>query len=199
MAIAIATGAVAALAAGGWRGVPVPSLRWVPLLLAGAVTLVLVEAGGVPAGAELAAVVGADLAVLAFSARNVALAGMPVVLAGVALNVLVTVANGGMPVEGDAVVRAGIAEASDLPAIDLGPKRHLASGDDVLVVLDDRVPLRPLREVVSVGDVVLAAGLAIVTFRLLHPAAGGRSAPAGRSTAGVRVSDHAGGDDGPGT
>ena len=199
MAIAIATGAVAALAAGGWHGGRRPALRWVPLLLAGAVALVLVEAGGVPAGGELAAVLGADLAVLAFSARNVVLAGMPVVLAGVALNVLVTVANGGMPVEGDAVVRTGIAEPADLSAIDLGPKRHLATGDDVLVVLDDRIPLRPLREVVSVGDVVLAAGLAIVTFRLLHPAAGGLATPIGRSAATVRVTGPAGGHDRPGT
>jgi hypothetical protein len=199
MAIAIATGAVAALAAGGSRGGPRPALRWVPLLLAGALTLVLVESGGVPAGAELAAVVGADLAVLAFSARNVVLVGMPVVLAGVALNVLVTVANGGMPVEGDAVVRAGVAEPSDLSAIDLGPKRHLATGDDVLVVLDDRIPLRPLREVVSVGDVVLAAGLAVVTFRLLHPAPGAPATPTGRSAAPVRVTGRTGGHDQPGT
>ncbi len=198
MAIAIATGAAAALAAGGRRGGPRPALRWVPLLLAGAVVLVLVEAGGVPAGAELAAVVGADLAVLAFSVRNVALAGMPVVLAGVALNVLVTVANGGMPVEGDAVVRAGIVEPSELSAVDLGPKRHLATGDDVLVVLDDRIPLRPLQEVVSVGDVVLAAGLAVVTFRLLHPAATGLASSIGRSAAAVRVTGP-GGHDRPGT
>jgi hypothetical protein len=195
MAIAIATGAIAALAAGGWRGGARPALHWVPLLLLSAVTLVVLEAGGVPARGELAAIVLADAAVLAFSVRNVVLAGMPVVLAGVALNVLVTLANGGMPVEGDAVVRAGIAERSALRGIDLGPKRHLATEDDVLVVLDDRIPVRPLREVVSLGDVVLAAGLAVVTLRLLRPGSDRRAAPTSHAATTVEAAGPAGGHD----
>lgn len=199
MAIAIAAGAIAALAAGGWRGGPRPVLRWVPLLLVSAGTLVVVEAGGVPSGAALAALVVADVAVLAFSARNVALAGMPVVLAGVALNVLVTLPNGGMPVEGDALVRAGVAEPSDLPAIDLGPGRHLEAEDDVLVVLDDRIPLRPLREVLSVGDVVLATGLAVVTFGLLWPRRGRLAVPTPPSAATAEAAGPTGGRDRPGS
>ena len=198
MAIAIAAGAIAALAAGGWRGGARPPLRWVPLLLVSAGTLVVVEAGGVPSGAGLAALVVADAAVLAFSARNVALAGMPAVLAGVALNVVVTLANGGMPVEGDALVRAGVAEPSDLRAIDLGPGRHLeAAEDDVLGVLDDRIPLPPLREVLSVGDVVLAAGLAVVTFGLLRPRRRRLAAPTPPSA--VEATGHTSGRGRPGS
>ena len=188
MAIAIGAGAIAALAAGGWRGGARPALHWVPLLLLSAVTLVVLEAGGVPARGELAAIVLADAAVLAFSVRNV-------VLAGVALNVLVTLANGGMPVEGDAVVRAGIAERSALRGIDLGPKRHLATEDDVLVVLDDRIPVRPLREVVSLGDVVLAAGLAVVTLRLLRPGSDRRATPTSHAATTGEASEPAGGHD----
>ena len=199
MAIAIAAGAIAALAAGGWRGAARPPLRWVPLLLVSAGTLVVVEAGGVPSGAGLAALVVADAAVLAFSARNVALAGMPAVLAGVALNVVVTLANGGMPVEGDALVRAGVAEPSDLRSIDLGPGRHLAAEDDVLGVLDDRIPLPPLREVLSVGDVVLAAGLAVVTFGLLRPRRRRLAAPTPASAATVEATGPTGGRDRPGS
>jgi hypothetical protein len=69
------------------------------------------------------------------------------------------------------VVEAGIVEPQEVAAIDVGSRRHLERDDDVLVVLGDVIPVAPLREVVSVGDVVLAAGLGIVAFRLLRPRA----------------------------
>jgi hypothetical protein len=152
------------------------------VLLVGAAAQLLAEVGATPSGWGLPAVLGSYLAILAFAARNASLTGMPLVLAGVALNLAVTAANGGMPVRGDAVVRAGLADRSDLPALDLGAKRHLESEDDVLRPLGDVLPLRPLREVVSGGDVVLAAGLAALSWRLLG----------GRASSSPRTGDHAG-------
>jgi hypothetical protein len=193
MAIAVAVGAAAALATRGRRaGDGAPALRWLPVLLVGAAAQLLAEVGATPSGWGLPAVLGSYLAILAFAARNASLTGMPLVLAGVALNLAVTAANGGMPVRGDAVVRAGLADRSDLPALDLGAKRHLESEDDVLRPLGDVLPLRPLREVVSGGDVVLAAGLAALSWRLL----GGRasSSPRPATTPGSDPSEavHAG-------
>jgi hypothetical protein len=94
------------------------------------------------------------------------------------LNIAVILPNGGMPVRTAAVVDAGIVESEEVARIDVGSRRHLERDDDVLVPLGDVIPLAPLREVVSVGDLVLAAGLGTVVFRLLRPRAdAAREAP----------------------
>ena len=76
----------------------------------------------------------------------------------------------GCPYEARAIVAAGIVdEADDIAAVDFGSKRHLETEDDDLVLLADVIPVASLREVLSVGDLVLAAGVANVVFRLLRP------------------------------
>lgn len=125
---------------------------------------------GVPAGAAPLAVACSYLALICFALANLRLVGMPVVLVGLALNMAVIAANGGMPVRAGAVVKAGLVVPDEVPSIDLGPKRHLEGEDDVLTILGDVLPVAPLREVVSFGDLILAAGVADVAFRLLRPA-----------------------------
>ncbi len=95
---------------------------------------------------------------------------MPVVLLGLVLNVVVIGANGGMPVRASAIVDAGIASNRlEIAALDFGSKRHLEEEDDRLMILADVIPVAPLREVLSFGDLILAAGISNVVFRLLRP------------------------------
>jgi hypothetical protein len=115
-------------------------------------------------------VVASYVALVAFAAANLRHVGMGVALVGLSLNTLVILVNGGMPVRPGAVAAVGL-DPAQLDAADLGAKRHLEGPDDQLAFLGDVLPLRPLREVVSVGDVVLAGGVAIVLFRLLRPRA----------------------------
>jgi hypothetical protein len=119
--------------------------------------------------AGLAMVLVSYIGLTAFAFANIRLVGMPVVLVGLLCNLVVITANSGMPVEPDALLAARAATASELDTIDFGAKRHLATDDDMLTALGDIVPVRPSREVVSLGDLILAIGLADVLFRLLKP------------------------------
>lgn len=105
------------------------------------------------AGGQWPALVVAQVAPLAFAWLNRALPGMRLVLAGVALNAAVILANGGMPVAGGSVTADG-------------RHRALRSGDH-LATLADVVALRPLGVVVSAGDLVLAAGVAVLVVALM--------------------------------
>ena len=172
VAVAVGLGLLAGLLRGGRpASVTAPDLRLLPLLLAGVVLQLVPELLGVDGALATVAVVGSSLCLAGFALANVGLAGMPIVLLGLVLNAAVILPNGGMPVRASAVVEAGIVEPQEVAAIDVGSRRHLERDDDVLVVLGDVIPVAPLREVVSVGDLVLAAGLGIVAFRLLRPRA----------------------------
>lgn len=170
-AIALALGLLAGLLAGGRpshaAGHP---LRWWPALAAGAAVQWVPELLAVPEDAAFAAVVASYAALAAFAVANITMVGMPVVLVGLALNTAVIVANGGMPVRAEAVAAAGIADTrEEVAALDYGSKRHLERDDDRLTILGDVIPVPPLREVLSFGDLILAAGVADVVFRLLRP------------------------------
>lgn len=110
-----------------------------------------------------------------FVVRNRHLRGMPLIAAGFLLNAVAVTANGAMPVSTWAADRVGI---------DLAP---LARGDDAKhEIADRRTRLRPITDVipaplplpsgsnvVSVGDVVLAAGIGVlVTNAMIRPGVG---------------------------
>jgi hypothetical protein len=106
------------------------------------------------------------LAFVAFAATNaLPVPGMAVVGLGLLLNLVVTANNGGMPYRPSAVVSAGAVSSK---SADLIPKngvvQHAERPSDQLMVLADVIPLRPLREVVSAGDVLVALGLGLVAF-----------------------------------
>lgn len=101
-------------------------------------------------------------AVLAFVWANRRLPGMWLVAAGFALNAAVILPNGAMPVSPEAVAALG----GDA-AVDAGKHRLLSEGD-VFPWLADIIPIPGLRIVVSVGDVVLALGVAILVARLMR-------------------------------
>ena len=169
MVAAVAVG----LAAGGPLGVDQaapgrsvvaaePVRGWPLLLLA-----VLAQAGGAlfgVAGYRAGLLLSAVLAG-AFLARNRRLAGVALVTLGLLLNALVVTANAAMPVSRYAAARAGVDFAAAVPA---GDARHEPAGRGTrLAALGDVVPLAlpPHREVVSPGDCLLAAGLALLVLR----------------------------------
>lgn len=127
--------------------------------------------GGGAAGWLLAASL---LSLLAFAVRNRRLVGMGVLATGLAMNAAVVVANGAMPVRAEAVVRAGVAEPAELALVDLGGGRRFERDDDRLVLLGDLVPVRRLGAVLSLGDLVVMAGVAAVACDLVRHAARGQ-------------------------
>jgi Family of unknown function (DUF5317) len=151
-----------AVAAGGDRLARL-RVRAVRLLVAAA-GLQLLTGIVAPGSAVLRApaLVMSALLVGLFLAGNWQLAGVPLIAAGLLLNVAVVVANVAMPVSVRAAARAGLSE-SDL---DLGSDAfHERAGPDTrLARLGDTIPLalpgRP--QVVSPGDVLVAAGVGLL-------------------------------------
>lgn len=168
--LALVAGLVVAVAAGGRpRNIPAERLRW-PTLTVVAVALYWAPSLlGASSSAAVALILCSYAALLAFALANLRLTGMAVVAVGLVLNALVIAANDGMPVDRGAVVSTGLAQPGELEGIELGPARKWQEPGDRLAVLGDVVPVAVLDEVVSFGDLVLAAGLANVGFRLLRP------------------------------
>ena len=127
-------------------------LPWIGLA---AVGLQLVPASGALGSALLLASL---VLLLVVGVANRTVAGFGLVVAGLCFNFLVIAVNDGMPVTAEAIVASGQADTID----DLrtgGAKHHLATPDDDLVFLADRFGIpAPVRQVVSLGDVVAYAG-----------------------------------------
>jgi hypothetical protein len=131
--------------------------RWPILGLAG-VALQLIPASGT-LGVFL--LLGSFVLLGLTVAMNVRLPGFPLILAGLALNFLVIAVNGGMPVTANALVASGQQGTLEDLVEHGGAKHHLATGADDLVVLADAIPLgAPVRQAVSVGDILAYSGAA---------------------------------------
>jgi hypothetical protein len=100
-----------------------------------------------------------QLLVVVWVLANRHLPGTILVAIGLALNAAVIAANGAMPVDPAAIAALGIDGATVT-----GGKHVLLDDATRLPWLADIWPLPPLRSIISVGDVVLAAGL----IPLLH-------------------------------
>lgn len=117
--------------------------------------------GGLVGGAAYPLGLAVSAALVAvFLAYNRGVRGTGLVALGLLANALVVGLNGAMPVSRDASGRAGITTQDILSGADprhelSGPGTRLALIGDVIPVL---LPVHP--EVVSVGDVLVAAGLA---------------------------------------
>ena len=142
---------------------------------------------GVP-GASAFYVTGMVLSALLvtyFVYRNRTLPGMALVATGFLLNALVVAANGAMPVEPEAAERAGVSTVGLYRNVD--SKHEIADENTLLRPLADIVavpmpgPLRYGSNVVSIGDIVLAAGIGVLVVNAMLRV---RSAP--RSPSHVR-------------
>lgn len=111
----------------------------------------------------LALAVSATLMVQ-FTLRNARVPGVPLAGLGLLLNAIVVVTNGAMPVSEAAAVRAGL--SVEALRLDTDPRHEPMDGGTRLHLLGDIVPT-PIpghREVDSVGDIALAAGLGLLVF-----------------------------------
>jgi hypothetical protein len=145
----------------GWR------MRWWGLLPAGLALAVLAgRLDGAPAVVLGVAGLGS---LVAFTSRNLHMAGMGVLTVGLGLNLVAIVINVGMPVRASSLVRAGVVEsAGDVDDSTLSGYRHVERPGERLPVLGDIVPLRVGSTVVSFGDLVIAVGAADVVAHLVR-------------------------------
>jgi hypothetical protein len=166
IAVAIAAGVVIGLVRGGrFENLADASFRVWPLLILG---VAVQGAAAFTADGAVALILASYLLLLLFAGLNLQHAGMGVVFVGIALNVLVIGANGGMPVRGEAIAAAGIVPASEVRSLDYGSKRHLETKDDHLTVLGDIIPVPVAEEVLSFGDLAMSVGVAAVLVNLLR-------------------------------
>ena len=137
-------------------------LRWAWLAVAGFVGQVILFSD--PVAAQVGALgpplyVASTLAVLVAVLANLRVPGMPLVALGAALNLAAILANGGfMPADPGALALAGLEPSSAY-------SNSVAEANPALKPLTDIYALpagTPLANVFSVGDVVLAIGVAWV-------------------------------------
>ena len=115
-------------------------------------------------GLLLAVALGALLAVARANGR---LPGVPLIALGLLLNLLVVLANLGMPVPAETLERAGI--AVEQPAPDRPDAKHvLERGGTRLGLLGDRLAVGPLRTVTAYGTVIELAGLFLLLQHLVR-------------------------------
>ena len=154
---------LAALAVGTAVGGSIGALGHLPLHRARLVLVAVVAqaAGAFVGGAAYPVGLAVSAALVGvFLAANRGVRGTGLVALGLLGNALVVGLNGAMPVSADASGRAGISTQDLLAGSD--PRHELAGSATLLRPLGDVIPvLLPAHpEVVSPGDVLVAAGLA---------------------------------------
>lgn len=161
MFYALPIGILAGLVArGSFAGLAHLSFRWGWVIMAGLLVQVVLFEGPVAAAVgDVGAIlyVGSTAMVLAAIVANARTPGVPLVALGAALNLLVIVANGGyMPASAEAYAAAGIVPPD-------GYSNTKVIAEPVLAPLSDFIvlpPWLPLANVISLGDLVIAAGTA---------------------------------------
>ena len=109
---------------------------------------------------DLVVLLTTHVAVAAFLALNRHLPGMWLAAGGLLLNVLVIGVNGGMPVSLEAAEVAGISDFSAW-----GIKHEPLTDDTLLPWIADVIPVPGFKKLISIGDVVLAAGIGWLVYR----------------------------------
>jgi Family of unknown function (DUF5317) len=162
------TGVAVGLARGGalgGLGDPPLKARWLALgCLATQAAVVLLPLPGLGGFVLL---VAAMVTLLGIARANGRLAGVPLLALGLLLNLLVVLANVGMPVAASTLERAGI--RLEQPAPHRPDAKHvLDEGDARLRLLGDRLAVRPLRTVTGYGTVIELAGLFLLLQHLVR-------------------------------
>ncbi len=164
-AIVVAVG-IGILQGGSLRNLGLVQFRWAWLaLLAVGIQLLLVRLGQSVMGPARLLFPLTHLAIIFVALANRKLPGMYPLAAGVALNLLVIVANGGfMPIAPQALAQAGMAKSAE--SVALYTRRRASKGlvlpreETALWWLSDIIALRfPFPTVISVGDILIAVGV----------------------------------------
>ena len=157
---------VGLLAGGSFRYFPSIPLGWWSLAIVGVVLQFLPLKGN----AGFWTLTASFVFLLVFALLNLRAPGFILIFTGLLLNALVIVANHGMPVAREALVRSGQESTlSDLQANGVS-KHHLADDGTVLLVLGDAIVVpEPIGVAVSVGDLCVYLGVAWCFAASLRP------------------------------
>jgi hypothetical protein len=167
--VAVALGA-ALLRGGSLESLAKTSFRRNPLLFAG---LGLQVGAGfwspewLTGGAALSVVLASNALVAAWLLFNLRLPGLALALGGLLLNVTVISLNGAMPVSQGAIADARVENSLQ----DAGLKHEPMNDATALGFLGDVLVVPYLREILSIGDVLLALGIAYLAYRCAEPRA----------------------------
>jgi hypothetical protein len=165
--IVIGLGLVAGLIAGGsLRPFEHLRLHWWGVAVLGLALQGIPLTGGISRPLGSAVIVASYGLLVAFAFVNRRLPALWLVMAGLILNLVVIGANGGMPVSAGALEAAG-SGAEGLIGAD-APKHHLMGPRDRLTPLGDVIGIPPpIGAVISVGDVFLYAGIAVLVVTVM--------------------------------
>jgi Family of unknown function (DUF5317) len=131
------------------------------------VVVLPLRAVGLPLALGAVLLLGALATLLGVARANARLAGVPLLALGLLLNLIVVLANFGMPVPAATLERAGI--TVEQPAPDRPDAKHvLERGGTRLGLLGDRLAVRPLRAVTGYGTVIELAGLFLLLQHLVR-------------------------------
>ena len=158
LVLAVLTGVAARLRGGSLNDLAETTFRWTPLLVAGLVLQIAFlywDPEWLGDGGGLAVLLASNVTVAVWLFVNRSLPGLLLAGAGMALNVLVIALNGAMPVLVSSAEKAGVPQSIG----DASIKHERLDEETVLPWLGDAIPVPPFKEVLSVGDVVLALGL----------------------------------------
>ena len=161
LVVAAVSAAVAVRRGGSLSNLASTSFEWTGVLIAALVLQVAAELFAPSDISSTGLLVVIYLAVAAFVLRNRMLPGILIAVAGLAMNVLVISLNGAMPVSRWAADIAGVESVGN----EIGIKHEIADPQTTLPWLGDVIPLPETRRVISAGDVVLAAGIAMLVYR----------------------------------
>ena len=128
---------------------------------------------GLPLGFGVLLLLLALATLLGVARANGRLPGVPLLALGLLLNLLVVLANMGMPVPAATLDRAGISVEQPQPARP-DAKHVMERAGTRLGLLGDRLAVRPLRAVTGYGTVIELAGLFLLLQQLVHTAAASR-------------------------
>ena len=173
------------IAGGSLRPFERLNVHWWGIALVGLALQAIPLPSGLGRSVESAVLVASYGLLVAFAWVNRRLPALWLVMGGLALNILVIAVNGGMPVSASALETAG-ARAEDLVGADTA-KHHLMGPDDTLTPLADVIGIPPpVGAVISIGDVLLYLGVAVLVVAVMLGRFGENRRPPARLFQGYR-------------
>lgn len=163
LAVAAVSAVYGLVRGGSLDSLAATKFRFVPLLIGALVAQIAFDIWDpewLSESGDLAVLLATNAVVAVFLALNRRLPGMGLAAAGMFLNVLVIALNQGMPVSLEAAEIAGLQDFSAF-----GIKHEPLGPDTLLPWIADVIPLPGLKQLLSFGDLVLAAGLARLVYR----------------------------------
>jgi hypothetical protein len=155
------------LACLGQAGVRTVRLGLAGLAVQALVVVLPLRAVGLPLVLGAVLLLAALATLLGVARANGRLPGVPLLALGLLLNLIVVLANLGMPVPPATLERAGI--QLEQPAPDRPDPKHVLDRDGTrLGLLGDRLAVRPLRTVTAYGTVIELAGLFLLLQHLVR-------------------------------